>query len=238
MIAHAWQLFDVTIATNQIQQSGYTLCWSAKWLGKKEIFQGSRFKTSARKMLAPMHKLIDEADAIITYNGVNFDLKILNKDFLLHGFKPPSPHKNIDLLRVMRAKFRFASNKLNWVSKELEIGQKLDTGGHQLWIDCMKGDEAAFKKMLRYNRQDVVLLEKLYNRVLPWIPNHPNVGLYNESSPACPSCGGHHLIRQGYRRSTVAKYARYQCHDCGAWSQEGFSDTSRDERRKLLRQAT
>jgi predicted RNA-binding Zn-ribbon protein involved in translation (DUF1610 family) len=237
LVAHAWGLFDQNIGIPQIRQSGYTLCWSAKWLGQSKVYSASRFKTTAKKMLKPMHDLISEADAIVTYNGVNFDMKLLHKDFLIHGFKPPSPYKNIDLLRVMRSKFRFASNKLNFVSKELGIGQKLDTGGHQLWIDCMNGDETAFKKMLKYNAQDVRLLEKLYVKVLPWIGNHPNVGLYNEAEEACPNCGGHHLQRRGFARTTAGKYARFQCMDCGTWSKSGFTDTSREQRKKLLRPA-
>ena len=78
-------------------------------------------------MIKEIHKLVDEADAIITYNGKRFDMPILNKEFLLLGFDLPSPYKDIDLLNTARQNFKFASNKLDYISQELGIGMKQKT---------------------------------------------------------------------------------------------------------------
>lgn len=235
LTAHAWQLYDVTIGISQIRQSGYTLCWSAKWLGAKKVYSASRYQTTAKEMLAPMHKLLDEADAVVTYNGKAFDTKILNKDFLLHGFKKPAPSKHIDLLQIMRSTFKFASNKLDYISRELSLGKKLETGGHQLWIDCMAGDEKAFKKMVRYNRHDVLLLEKLYLKILPWINLHPNVGLYKGRNNACTNCGSIRLQARGYAHQIAAYYKRWQCLDCGCWSRSAVSEQPRGTQKHIMR---
>jgi rubredoxin len=85
-----------------------------------------------------------------------------------------------------------------------------------LWTACMDGDAAAWKLMEKYNRQDVKLLEDLYNEVLPWIPNHPNRNNYGESH-VCPNCGSEKHQRRGYAVTTTRRYARMQCRDCGTW---------------------
>ena len=70
-------------------------------------------------MLEGIHKLLDEADAVIHYNGKRFDIPSLNKEFLLNGMFPPAPFKEIDLLTVARGRFRFVSNKLDYVAQQL-----------------------------------------------------------------------------------------------------------------------
>ena len=42
----------------------------------------------------------------------------------------------------------------------------------------MKDDLKAWKKMVEYNKQDIVLLEKVYYALRPWDTYHPNMGVY------------------------------------------------------------
>jgi hypothetical protein len=44
----------------------------------------------------------------------------------------------------------------------LGIGRKLNHTGKALWLGCMSGDPKSWKKMRRYNQQDVRLLEAVY----------------------------------------------------------------------------
>ena len=80
-----------------------------------------------------IHGLLNDADAVVHYNGTKFDIPTLNKEFLLHSFNPPSPYKQIDLLRVVRSNFRFPSNKLDYVAQRLNLGKKHEHEGHELW---------------------------------------------------------------------------------------------------------
>lgn len=216
---HAWGLFNVNVGINQIMESSYTLCYAAKWHGSKEILFDSIYINKPEKMLAKLHALIDEADAICTYNGKNFDMKILHKDFLLYDLPPPAPYKNIDLLQVMRKKFKFVSNKLDFISQALNLGKKEKHQGHQLWIDCMNNDPKAWSIMEKYNKQDVKLLEKLYVKILPWISAHPNRNLYDGTEHNCPNCGSNKLQRRGTSHALAGSYQRWQCQGCGSWSQ-------------------
>jgi hypothetical protein len=220
-LAHVWGMFNQNIAPKQIQATGYTLCWAAKWYGKKKVLFDSRHQSSETDMIGRAWELLNEADAVIHYNGARFDIPTLNKEFLKAGLLPPEPYKQVDLLRTVRAQFRFHSNKLDEVLKQLGMEAKVQHKGHELWTECMAGDPKAWKIMERYNRRDVTIMEGLYTRLLPWIKHHPNFGLYtNENRPVCTKCGGHKLQKRGHQRTQVAMYKRYQCQDCGSWQQE------------------
>jgi len=220
--AYVWGLFKENIPLVRLMESSYTLCWAAKWYGEKKTMFSSVYQTSPRRMLAEIHKLLDEADAVVHYNGSRFDIPILNKEFLMYGFKPPSPSKQVDLYQTVKAKFRFTSGKLDYVSQALGLGKKHDTT-FELWVDCMDKNPTAWKKMESYNRQDVLLLEKVYDKLKPWIKLHPNHSLYGPCGLVCPNCGSAHYQRRGYAYTGASKYARLQCTDCGNWFRNGGS---------------
>jgi hypothetical protein len=216
--AHVWGLWQQNVSLNQLMESSYVLCYAAKWLGEKEMFFDSVHQSKPKQMLKGIHGLLNDADAVVHYNGTKFDIPTLNKEFLLHNFNPSQPYKQIDLLRTIRSNFRFPSNKLDYVAQRLGLGKKQEHEGHELWVKCMNGDKEAWKRMEKYNKQDVVLLESLYNRVLPWIKNHPNMNLHQDHE-GCPTCGSEKLQKRGTAVSGTGTYQRYQCRACGTWSQ-------------------
>lgn len=233
--AYVWGLFKETVPLARLIETGYVLCWAAKWHGEDEVMFDSVYHSSRKKMLKRIHKLLSNADAVIHFNGKSFDIPSLNREFLEDGMPPPSPYKQIDILQIVRASFRFTSNKLDHVARQLGCGQKHDTT-FELWVECMHNDPKAWKKMEAYNRQDVLVLEKVYEKVLPWINRHPNHGLYDEPGvPVCSNCGGTHLQRRGYARTAVAKYARYQCLGCGAWNRGTDHELPKEDRGRILR---
>lgn len=215
--AHVWGLFKQYIGLSQIIDSSYVLCWAAKWYGEEEVYFDSIFNSKPKTMLKRIHKMLDEADAVISYNGAKFDIPTLNKEFLLYGMLPPSPIKQIDLLRTARSQFKFPSNKLDYIAQALGLGKKTKHSGHQLWIDCMNKDPDAWYIMEEYNINDVVLLEKVYEKLKPWIKNHPSVAIHDDIILGCPTCGGTHHQRRGISITKAGKYQRYQCKDCGSW---------------------
>jgi uncharacterized protein YprB with RNaseH-like and TPR domain len=217
MTAHTWGLWDQNISINQILDHTEVMCFGAKWYGKDKVIFKSSFHHGKAEMLQEIHKLIDEADAVVGWNSAAFDMNHLNREFLEAGMFPPSPTKDIDLMRAVKAKFKFPSNKLDYVAQKLGVGAKVKHSGFELWIKCMAGNKAAWKEMKEYQIQDVELLVDLYEKLKPWIPAHPNVSLYNDVEDGCNACGSLKLERRGFAISSTGKYQRYQCKDCGGW---------------------
>jgi len=215
-VGYVWGLFKQNIAINQIVEPGYTLCWSAAWNDKSPIKFESIHKGGMKKMLKGMHKLLNEADAVVHYNGTKFDIPTLNREFIKNGLTVPDPYHQIDLYKTVKDRFKFVSNKLDWVCQELGLGNKVQHKGMSLWHGCMEGDEKSWRVMERYNKQDVRLLPKLYRKLLPWMKAHPNHSLFsNDERPMCPNCGSVHIVKRGIATTSTMQYQRYSCNDCG-----------------------
>jgi|TARA_R110000796_G_scaffold64443_4_gene149315 DNA polymerase elongation subunit (family B) len=212
-----WGLWQQNISINQLIESSTILCWAAKWVGDRKVHFASILESSPKEMIKKIHKLVDEADAIITYNGKRFDMPTLNREFLLHKLPPPSPYKDIDLLQTARSKFRFVSNKLDYVAGELGVGQKTSHEGMPLWSNCMAKDKKSWKLMKKYNINDVKLTEEVYLKLQGWLVTPFNHNTHSHGH-VCPSCGGTHLQKRGFSIVGANSYQRFQCIDCGKWS--------------------
>jgi RNase P subunit RPR2 len=238
-LAYIWDARTDYVTVDKVTAPGYTLCWSAKWLGEKDMMFDSVHESSQKKMLSGIHRLMDEADAIVTYNGLKFDIPTLNREYIKNGMSPPSPSRQIDLYPVVKKEFKFFSNKLDWVAKELGVGAKLQHKGMELWKECMAGKESAWSVMTRYNKNDVTLLEKVYIKVRPWIRNHPNVGVYSdERRPMCKNCGGHVMQSRGRVATETQIFRKYQCQKCGAWTRSAMGQLDREKRSMIMRRIT
>lgn len=213
---YAWGLWGQDIHYENILEPGYTLCWAAKWFGEKKVHFASVHHDGKEEMVRRIYELVDSADVICHYNGTKFDMPILNREFLDLHLPPPSTYSEIDLLKVVRRQFRLPSNKLDYVARHLGIDGKTKHMGMQMWRDCMDGCPKAWATMRRYNMQDTKLLETVYNRLLPWITPHPNMGHYVDGGKmVCPRCGSDKLKKDGTEKRTVIPYQRYRCLDCG-----------------------
>ncbi len=231
---YVWGLWQQNVAINQIEEPGYTLCWAAKWLGEKDVMFSS-IRDGEEVMLHLVYGLLDEADAVVHFNGTKFDIPKLMQEFFELGWPPPAPFAEIDLYRTIKKRFAFPSNKLDYITTQLGIGSKVKHKGMELWRGCMEGDAESWKVMETYNRGDVTLLEPLYNELKPWIIGHPNAGLYTVSnSMVCTNCGSNDLQSRGLYHAKTQSYRRYHCNACGKWSRLRVTALSVKKRRSIL----
>lgn len=216
-LAYVWGLFNQNISINQMVNSTEVLCFGARWYGEKKVIFKSVHHDGKKEMLDALWALVNEADVLVGWNSQSFDSKHIKRELLENGYTPPSPYKELDLMRVVRSQFKFPSNKLDYVSQKLGVGAKVKHSGFDLWVACMAGDNKAWTEMKKYQIQDVNLLIDLYEKLLPWIKNHPHQGLYAEDGTCCTNCGSKDLERRGVARTTTSTYQRYQCKNCGKW---------------------
>lgn len=213
-LAHVWSIWNVNVGLPQLLDSGEVICFAAKYAHEDRV----RFHRGPGLVKAA-HRLLTDADVVVHYNGTKFDIPWLQTEFVKAGMTQPAPFAQVDLCNVVKAKFRFPSNKLEYVASEILGERKAATGGHALWIACMRGDAGAWAAMRGYNEQDVLLTERLYTRLLPWI-TLPNPRLYGDATPGdktCPQCGSNNIQRRGLAYTKLSSYVRYVCLDCGRW---------------------
>lgn len=218
-IAHVWGLWNNNVSLAQLQESQQVIAFAAKWLGDKEIIFKSNFHDGHEDMIAEAYRLVDEADIIVGYNSQGFDMKHLHTEFILAGFPPPRPYKNVDLLHAVKKAFRWPSNKLDYVVQRLKLGAKVSHSGHELWVQCMAGNPKAWATMKKYNIGDIKVTEKLYYRILPWIEKHPHIGMYMDTDKdRCPYCGSTALVldKEATVKANVTTYDLYRCGECQA----------------------
>ena len=203
-------------------QDWSVLCWAAKWLFEPEIMgqvvtPEESMNRQDKRILGELWELIDEADIIVTQNGIEFDLKKLNSRFLMADFKRPSRYMNVDTLQVSRSEFGWSYNRLDALGQKFGIGKKSDMEIED-WIRCSEGSQEHLTKMIDYCKRDVApLLEDVYLRMLPWIRNHPNLGLYTtHDRDVCPNCESENLEWGEKYPTPQGLWLGFRCGDCGA----------------------
>jgi len=221
MQVHTWGTWKQRIGHEQVINDWFMLSYSAKWLFDSKMYSSVLTPKEAlakddSRITKELWKLFDQADVLIGHNISGFDLPKAQTRFLLNKLAPPSPFQIIDTLRVAQKNFRFASNKLDYISQLMLNDRKLHTE-YQLWLRCLEGDPKSLEEMLIYNRKDVLLLEEAYVFLRPYIKSHPNMAIYQESlEPSCPNCGSVNIDECGHYTTTVNRYIAFRCKECGA----------------------
>lgn len=191
------------------------------WVGQPDFPAFKKDRTDDKGVAEAAWKLLDEADVVVAHNGKQFDVKKLNARFIIHGLPPPSPYRVVDTKQIAKRCFGFSSNKLDQLSRQLEGQRKIPHTGKDLWLGCMNGNEADWRLMERYCKQDVALLKRLYDRFLPWISDHPNWNLSGDRPASCPKCGSAQIQARGSGITATTEYQRFQCQRCGGWFRGG-----------------
>lgn len=242
ILAHVWQLFDNNVSLNQVVSDWHLLSWSAKWADEDKIIymdqRNAKDIQDDKALLEGVWKLLDAADVVIWQNGDHFDKKKLNARFILTGLKPPSSYRTIDTYKLAKKHFGFTSNKLEYMSKKLNQKYKKQDHkkfpGHELWVECLKGNKDAWKEMEKYNKHDVLALEEVYKRLLPW-DNTINFNVYHDDFHHICSCGCKEFVKNGYYFTETAKYQRFKCKDCSSETRDNKNLLIKEKKESLKR---
>ena len=222
MLSHIWQAKTEYVPHGQILHDAFLLCWGAKWADGDKVISASLTSQEAKdqddsRIVLALADTIRKADVVVAHNGDRFDLPMLNSRLLALRQEPMGPVKTIDTLKLAKANFRVASNRLDYLGEFLGLGRKLPTD-FPLWRRCYLGDTRALKEMRVYNEQDVLLLEQIFTAMKPYVKNLPRMyDADRESMRACPTCGSEDLISRGTYRTQASTFGRLQCKNCGRY---------------------
>lgn len=215
LLVYVWNLKEQYVGLNQMVQDWHIMAWSAKWLdapAKKIHYYDQRNLKAGDDLpiLRPLWRLLNEADIVITQNGKAFDAKKINARFMLHGMKPPKNYQHLDTYLIAKKAASFTSHSLEYLSehfcKKYKKRSHEKFAGLALWIECLKGNRAAWDEMKAYNIADTLATEELYKRIEPWVSqNMPN--------PAHP-CPRRYAVKWDKRRNSDGVYQVYKCNKC------------------------
>lgn len=222
-LGYTYNKFETNVL--KFEKEWELMAYGCKWLGRRAIESYAQDQYSEEELLGIAHERLSEADVVIAHNGDNFDQKKLNAKFLQYGLDPPAPYRSIDTLKVARRYFSFNSNSLKDLAESLDVQRKAQLGGFAVWLACLEGDQRAFDKLKAYNRQDVRVLEDIYIRMRPWIENHPPLNIISGKEGVCPKCMSDKMEpRDKFKANKTTIVQRFQCGDCGGWSQSRTSE--------------
>lgn len=201
-----------------------------KWYGEPKVFSVSllddpkRFKRDIhddKHVASTFHKALMDADVIVGHNSDRFDLPYCKTRMLYHGLPALPPINSIDTYKTAKSELAFNSNKLDYIGKFTGVGQKVETS-KGLWKRAFMGDVAAIKEMVSYNKQDVLLGEAVYTKLIPFMKNHINRELFG--GVGCPKCGSSKVQSRGKHVAISRTYQRFHCQACGGWFRSVVND--------------
>lgn len=211
LIGYAWRTWDTNLI--EVIEDWRMLCASWKWYGEKEVSFLRAAQSNDRVLAIKLRQLWDQADLLVAHNGDQFDIKKSRARMIdADPTKPAKQVPTVDTKTVAQRQFGFTGNSLKDLCKFFNIPGKVDTGGFQLWKDCMAGDVKAWKLMEKYNRRDVTALEEIYEILRPWMRSHPNISMEKGVCPlGCKSAP----MKYGFRPTPSGKKQRWACSTCG-----------------------
>lgn len=193
------------------------ICICYKWEDEKVVnFLTWDSKQNDKAMLEKFIVVANQSDELVGHNGIKFDLAWIRTRCLFHRVEMFPTYKSIDTLRISRAKFKFNSNKLDYIAQFLGMGKKIKTE-FGLWKNILlHKDKEAMAKMVKYCQKDVILLEKVYKELAAHIEPKTHYGvIFGQNRGSCPECGSDELIRAATSVSaTGIKKVKFKCKTC------------------------
>lgn len=208
----------------------FMICWSAKYLGEKKIHSDylTPEEVAARddsRITESLAELIREADVIIAHNGDQFDEPFLRGRLYVNNQAPLGPVDSIDTKKLAAKDFDLPHNNLEAISKLRGMDEKIKTD-FSWWTDILDGSVTAMKRMVRYNRKDVRILEEVFESLRPHVKRLRR--LHDGHGIVCTNCGSTNIHKRGKKkyRTHASTFQQYQCQDCERY----FRIKSKDQR--------
>lgn len=153
---------------------GRLLTWCIKEKGVKEIEYDVakrediiNYKGDVR-ILKSLCQALSKYDHIYTYYGgdYHFDVPMVRTRAIKYGIKFPSYGEmtHTDLYGIAKAKLRMHSYRLAAICEFFDIVGKTPLD-FELWGKAGLGHEPSLKEILKHNKGDVIILEKVHERL-------------------------------------------------------------------------
>ena len=189
-LVRLWRIGKVGyVSPEQIKEDKQIFCICYKWQGDDKVYSLD-YRMGEREMLKEFIKIMGQAHECVAHNGDNFDVKEVRTRAIYYGLLMYPQYRTLDTLKKARSYFRFASNKLDYIGKYLNVGGKMEHEGLPMWVKVQEqNDEEALEKMIEYCKRDVIVLEDAYTVMAPFIDHNNNFAVLTGGERwECPEC--------------------------------------------------
>ena len=201
------------------EQQMISAAW--QWAGTKKVYSEMiKVGGDDKHLTQTLQYQVSQADAVVAHFGDGHDIPMISRACLRWGLGPLKPVIQIDTWKLAKSKFKLFNNKLDYIAQFLNQPQKIETD-FDLWKRVMRGERKARREMLKYNKEDVRVLARVWKQLKPFAPAKLNRTLFVGddvlASRTCPSCGEPKLQRYGTGYTRTGIRINLKCSSCGAW---------------------
>ena len=161
------------IESSQLQADfGFMYSWYIKTLGEEEYFHAVVTQDEIRegildkRIVEELVEALRQYKRIYTFYGSRFDLPFCRTRALVHKLKfvPYGLVEHRDLWYLVRRILKLHRNRLECVCDALDIKGKTHLEP-KTWVLANTGNAGALEYIAEHNRMDVIILERVFNRL-------------------------------------------------------------------------
>lgn len=199
--ALVWWTGKQYIGHHQLTGEAKIISIAWKWLGDDKVSDLSWDDGDDESMMKRFLKEYNKADMVIGQNNDRFDNRWINARAMKHGLDVNVFVRSFDIMKETKRLFRLPSYSMDYITKFLGAENKMKHEGMIMWDKIQFGTPAEkkeyLKKMILYNRQDIVATEDMYLTLRKYMGHKVHFGvLQGGSKHSCPNCGGSNIKLQ------------------------------------------
>jgi uncharacterized protein YprB with RNaseH-like and TPR domain len=219
--------FDIE-TTDLNANRGHMLSAAARWYGEKtfhvfRIDDNPKYGTTPKSffddrcILKGLVPLLEEADAVVAFYGTGFDVPYVTTRCIIGGLPAPVPFTLIDPYYIAKSYLKLDRNGMGAIAGSLNLVEQKSHVPWSKWQLAKFGHKASLDEIVKYNKQDIAVLEEVYTELAPLFKRHPHLGpiVSGQAANLCPVCASTRTKSHDSRRTRTFEVFRRRCLECG-----------------------
>lgn len=193
--ADLWWTGKQYVNYKQVTKDPKIISISWKWIGDDKVHSDTWDKNQCDKaMLEKFLQAYNNASFVIGQNNDMFDNKWIKTRAAKHRLMVNRFVKSLDIYKLAKSNFRLISYSMDYMAKFFGLTPKQSHEGIIMWEKVEKGTQKEqkeyLKKMVEYNKGDIVTTEELYLTLRPYFKTVTNKAVESGLPKwACPVSG-------------------------------------------------
>jgi uncharacterized protein YprB with RNaseH-like and TPR domain len=193
--ADIWWTGKQYINHNQLRSETTIISIAWKWVGQDKVYHLTWDENHCDKaMVEKFLQSYNKASMVIGQNNNSFDNKLINTRAAKHRLHVDRYVKSFDIYRMAKRYFRLPSYSMAYMAEFFGLTLKQSHEGLYMWDMIERGtakqQKEYLRKMVEYNKGDIITTEELYLTLKPYFGSVTNKAVQSGLPRwACPVSG-------------------------------------------------